>query len=138
MRPIRKKNTVRSYQATIGHFCREFGDADIHQIETDEKKVQIMTMHVSKGLQFPVVFIAGGLTQPFADDYHVYHDYDPAEYEPAAWLILLGLVLFWFTPWTRELAVSIRGRLRSRREEGSAGPPEETLRPQDTVHLKRW
>jgi exodeoxyribonuclease V beta subunit len=57
-------------------------DADIHQIETEEKKVQIMTMHVSKGLQFPVVFIAGGLTQPFADDYHVYHDYDPAN--PAA------------------------------------------------------
>jgi exodeoxyribonuclease V beta subunit len=40
-----------------------------------------MTMHVSKGLQFPVVFIAGGLTQPFADDYHVYHDYDPANPE---------------------------------------------------------
>ncbi len=54
-------------------------DADIHQIETEEKKVQIMTMHVSKGLQFPVVFIAGGLTQPFADDYHVYHDFDPAK-----------------------------------------------------------
>ncbi len=53
-------------------------DADIHQIETEAQKVQIMTMHVSKGLQFPVVFIAGGLTQPFADDYHVYHDYDPA------------------------------------------------------------
>jgi exodeoxyribonuclease V beta subunit len=54
-------------------------DADIHQIETEAQKVQIMTMHVSKGLQFPVVFIAGGLTQPFADDYHVYHDYDPAD-----------------------------------------------------------
>ncbi len=52
-------------------------DADIHQIETEEKKVQIMTMHVSKGLQFPVVFIAGGLTQPFVDEYHVYHDFDP-------------------------------------------------------------
>jgi len=52
-------------------------DADIHQIETEAQKVQIMTMHVSKGLQFPVVFIGGGLTQPFADDYHVYHDFDP-------------------------------------------------------------
>ena len=31
-------------------------NADIHQIETREKKVQIMTMHVNKGLQFPVVF----------------------------------------------------------------------------------
>ena len=28
-------------------------------------------------LQYPVVFIAGGLTQPFADAYHVYHNYDP-------------------------------------------------------------
>ena len=53
-------------------------DADIHQIETEAQKVQIMTMHVSKGLQFPVVFIAGGLTQRFGDDYHVYHDFDSA------------------------------------------------------------
>jgi len=51
-------------------------DADIHQIETEDRKVQIMTMHVSKGLQFPVVFIAGGLTQPFSDSYHVYHMHD--------------------------------------------------------------
>jgi exodeoxyribonuclease V beta subunit len=49
-------------------------DADIHQIETEAQKVQIMTMHVSKGLQFPVVFIAGGLTQPPDDDYCVYHE----------------------------------------------------------------
>ena len=54
-------------------------DADIHQIETEAQKVQVMTMHVSKGLQFPVVFISGGLTQPFGDDYHVYHDFDPAD-----------------------------------------------------------
>lgn len=47
--------------------------ANIHQIETEARKVQIMTMHVSKGLQFPVVFIAGGLTQPFQADYHVFH-----------------------------------------------------------------
>jgi exodeoxyribonuclease V beta subunit len=48
---------------------------DIHQIETESDKVQIMTMHVSKGLQFPVVFVAGGLTQPAShrEAYHVYH-----------------------------------------------------------------
>jgi exodeoxyribonuclease V beta subunit len=48
---------------------------DIHQIETESGKVQIMTMHVSKGLQFPVVFVAGGLTQPMShqEAYHVYH-----------------------------------------------------------------
>lgn len=59
-----RKDTVRADE-----------DADIHQIETEEEKVQIMTMHVSKGLQFPVVFIAGGLTQRSADsdNYYIYH-----------------------------------------------------------------
>ncbi|MCG6893463.1 MAG: UvrD-helicase domain-containing protein, partial [Desulfobacteraceae bacterium] len=51
-------------------------DVDIHQIETDEPRVQIMTLHVSKGLQFPVVFVAGGLTRPPEDPVHVYHVVD--------------------------------------------------------------
>jgi exodeoxyribonuclease V beta subunit len=38
-------------------------DADIHQIETEARKVQVMTIHVSKGLEFPVVFLAGGFTR---------------------------------------------------------------------------
>lgn len=48
---------------------------DIHQIETEARKVQIMTMHVSKGLQFPIVFVAGGLTRPpsHMEQYHTYH-----------------------------------------------------------------
>ncbi len=51
------------------------GEADIHQIETEARKVQIMTMHVSKGLQFPVVFVAGGLTQSsHKKDYLIYHE----------------------------------------------------------------
>jgi len=57
---------------------------DIHQIETESGKVQIMTMHVSKGLQFPVVFVAGGLTQPAAqqDPYQTYHDISEGEQWP--------------------------------------------------------
>jgi exodeoxyribonuclease V beta subunit len=47
--------------------------ADIHQIDTDARKVQIMTMHVSKGLQFPIVFIGGGFTRPNSNDYHLFH-----------------------------------------------------------------
>jgi exodeoxyribonuclease V beta subunit len=47
--------------------------ADIHQIDTDARKVQIMTMHVSKGLQFPIVFIGGGFTRPNSNDYHRFH-----------------------------------------------------------------
>ena len=55
-------------------------DADLHQIETEERKVQIMTMHVAKGLEFPVVFVFGGLTQPpnSGDDFYVYHDISEA------------------------------------------------------------
>ena len=50
--------------------------ADLHQIETEDKKVQIMTMHVAKGLEFPVVFVYGGLTQPggVGLGYCVYHE----------------------------------------------------------------
>ena len=76
----RKKLNFRGLSALLDSYRKQTihadDDADIHQIETEDRKVQIMTMHVSKGLQFPVVFIAGGLTQPFADDYHVYHVYD--------------------------------------------------------------
>ena len=51
-------------------------DAGIHQIETESGKVQIMTMHVSKGLEFPIVFVAGGLTgrPSHMDSYHTYHE----------------------------------------------------------------
>jgi exodeoxyribonuclease V beta subunit len=48
-------------------------EADLHQIDTEAPKVQLMTMHVSKGLQFPVVFVAGGLTQPVRSGMTVYH-----------------------------------------------------------------
>lgn len=49
---------------------------DLHQIETEEKKVRIMTMHVAKGLEFPVVFVYGGLTQPgnYGKGYCVFHE----------------------------------------------------------------
>ena len=51
-------------------------DADIHEIETEKRKVQIMTMHRAKGLQFPVVFVAGGLTQGVVEPYHRFHHID--------------------------------------------------------------
>jgi exodeoxyribonuclease V beta subunit len=52
-------------------------DADIHQIEDEGQKVQILTMHVSKGLEFPVVFVAGGLTVRADDSLTIYHAVDP-------------------------------------------------------------
>ena len=52
------------------------GDLGIHQIETESEKVQIMTMHVSKGLEFPIVFVAGGLTglASHMNPYRTYHE----------------------------------------------------------------
>lgn len=35
---------------------------DLQRIETDRGKVQILTMHAAKGLEFPVVFVAGGFS----------------------------------------------------------------------------
>ena len=58
-------------------------DDDIHQIEDEGDKVQILTMHVSKGLEFPVVFVAGGLTVRSDGGIHVYHTADPAHPEQA-------------------------------------------------------
>jgi exodeoxyribonuclease V beta subunit len=48
-------------------------DAELHQIDTEAPKVQLMTMHVSKGLQFPIVFVAGGLTQRARTGPSVFH-----------------------------------------------------------------
>jgi exodeoxyribonuclease V beta subunit len=76
----RKNLDFRTLSASFDQYVTQatYADeeVDIHQIETEAQKVQIMTVHVSKGLQFPVVFVAGGLTQPpsYLDQYHIYHE----------------------------------------------------------------
>jgi exodeoxyribonuclease V beta subunit len=56
---------------------RTFSDDDsrnMHRLETEQKKAQIMTMHASKGLQFPVVFIMGGISGLY-NSIPLYYDY---------------------------------------------------------------
>ena len=45
-----------------------------HRPEQEDPGVQIMTIHASKGLQFPVVFIAGGFGRPKPAAVPQYHD----------------------------------------------------------------
>jgi exodeoxyribonuclease V beta subunit len=47
-------------------------DVDLQPVETESPKVKIMTIHGSKGLQFPIVFLAGGFTEGFKPDYAKY------------------------------------------------------------------
>ena len=50
-------------------------DEDIQPLESDGGKVRIMTMHAAKGLQFPVVFIAGGFSEsPKSTKYFEYYN----------------------------------------------------------------
>ncbi len=51
-------------------------EQDIHREESEAPRVRIMTIHAAKGLEFPVVFVAGGLTQiaHYQREYFEYHD----------------------------------------------------------------
>ncbi|HEX8791788.1 MAG TPA: UvrD-helicase domain-containing protein [Polyangiaceae bacterium] len=49
-------------------------EGNVQRLESDRRAVQITTIHKAKGLEAPVVFIAGGWTQGRADDVHVYHE----------------------------------------------------------------
>ena len=40
----------------------ESEECDLHRLETEDPKVRIMTIHASKGLEFPVVFVCAGFT----------------------------------------------------------------------------
>jgi exodeoxyribonuclease V beta subunit len=52
------------------------GDEDtaVQPIETDRPKVRILTIHTSKGLEAPVVFLAGGFTHGLASSWCTYRD----------------------------------------------------------------
>ncbi len=51
-------------------------EGNVQRLESDRRAVQITTIHKAKGLEAPIVLIAGGWTQGRADEVHVYHEGD--------------------------------------------------------------
>lgn len=49
-------------------------DGSVQRLDSERRAVQIMTIHKSKGLEAPIVFVAGGFWQTRGDDVHVYHE----------------------------------------------------------------
>jgi exodeoxyribonuclease V beta subunit len=48
-------------------------EGSVQRLDSERRAVQIMTIHKSKGLEAPIVFVAGGLWQARAEEVHVYH-----------------------------------------------------------------
>ncbi|HEV3193792.1 MAG TPA: 3'-5' exonuclease, partial [Polyangiaceae bacterium] len=57
-------------------------EGNVQRLESERPAVQIMTIHKAKGLEAPVVFVAGGTSAQRDDDVHVYHE----EGRRAAWV----------------------------------------------------
>jgi exodeoxyribonuclease V beta subunit len=49
-------------------------EENVQRLESERRSTQIMTIHKSKGLEAPVVFVAGGTTLTRTDDVRLYHD----------------------------------------------------------------
>lgn len=56
-------------------------EMDLHRIESERSKVKIMTIHSSKGLEFPIVFLLGGFTKSVNPLFYKYHENGTVVYD---------------------------------------------------------
>lgn len=74
---VRRNRSINELLDSLGRLRAgyDYGEEgyNIHPLDTERPGVQLMTMHVSKGLQFDIVFIAGGFTADDRDSFWTYH-----------------------------------------------------------------
>jgi exodeoxyribonuclease V beta subunit len=74
---LRDNLSLAALTQRLGELREEIADGEeerhLHREDSESRKVILMTMHTSKGLEFPVVFLAG-LSGSMANDYHRYHE----------------------------------------------------------------
>ncbi|MGR3219868.1 MAG: UvrD-helicase domain-containing protein, partial [Candidatus Anammoxibacter sp.] len=63
-------NTIENYRLQKTEIEKE---TDLHKTESDKSNVKIMTIHSSKGLQFPVLFLICGFGSDGNDRFFKYH-----------------------------------------------------------------
>ncbi|MGR3319261.1 MAG: UvrD-helicase domain-containing protein, partial [Candidatus Anammoxibacter sp.] len=63
-------NTLENYRLQKAEIEKE---TDLHKTESDKSNVKIMTIHSSKGLQFPILFLICGFGKPGNDKFFKYH-----------------------------------------------------------------
>lgn len=88
---IRHFEEERGEEGTLQNFLEEMAlVSDADQIEDDENHVTLMTLHISKGLEYPVVFIAG-LEEGLFPSARTFDSSDPDAIEEERRLAYVGM-----------------------------------------------
>ncbi|HYF48261.1 MAG TPA: UvrD-helicase domain-containing protein [Planctomycetota bacterium] len=62
----------------------DFDESNLHPLESERPAVKLMTIFASKGLEFPIVFLAGGYTPKKKDPYAKYHQNEQVVFDLAS------------------------------------------------------
>jgi len=127
---IRQFEQERGEEASLGNFLEEMAlVSDTDKMEDDDNFVTLMTLHVSKGLEFPVVFMVG-MEEGLIPSARAIDDSDPTGVEEERRLTYVGMTR------ARELLFMTHARTRRVWGQEQMHPPSRFLReiPETFVH----